>query len=317
MRGKDSYTPHDVFAKEVLSVRANAIDFFRGVLPEELAEQADLSSLTEDKTSYTDETLSEYFSDLVFTCSYRGKPLKLVLLFEHKSFVPSFPFYQLLRYFSNIWYQQMKDKEPLSVVLPIILYHGRRRWKKRALSTYLSGDIDGFKRFIPEFDYLLVDLSEFSHEEIKSKLFQRTAVQLWLLVQKYVFDLPKLKNNLKKIFRLGILYFSEEEGLRFLESLLRYVIFTTDIPVETIMDSVEVLPTEAKEKAMTTAERLIEKGREEGLQKGKEVGISTGVKEAKREAARKMMKEGLDVSLIVRVTGLTEEELRELQGERG
>ena len=115
---------------------------------------------------------------------------------------------------------------------------------------------------------------------------------------------------MKKIFRLGIFYFSGEEGLRFFESLLRYVIFSTDVTEDIVTDSAEVLPIEAKEKAMTTAERLINRGREEGIQQG----ISTGVKKNRLETAQKMLEEGLNVSLIARVTGLSEEEVRELQG---
>ena len=118
----------------------------------------------------------------------------------------------------------------------------------------------------------------------------------------------KLKSNLKKIFLLGILYFSGEEGLRFLESLLRYVLFSTDIPEDTVMDSVEVLPIEAKEKAMTTAERLINRGREEGF--------STGTRKTSLENARKMLDKGYPLKDICEITGLSEEEVRELQEER-
>jgi len=312
MKDKKPPNPHDTFTKEVLSNIHNAVDFFRGILPEEIGALIDLSTLTQDKTTFTDETLAEYFSDLVFTCTYRGRPMKLVLLFEHKSFIPDFPYYQLLRYITNIWYEQMKDKKPLPIVLPIIFYHGKRPWKRKSLSEYLAGGTVQFQQFIPEFDYLLVDLSEFTEEEITSVLFRRTAVKLWLLVQKYIFYPLELKSNLKKIFLLGILYFSGEEGLRFLESLLRYVLFSTDIPEDTVMDSVEVLPIEAKEKAMTTAERLINKGREEGIQKG----ISTGTRKTSLENARKMMDKGYPLKDICEITGLSEEEVRELQEER-
>ena len=56
---------------------------------------------------------------------------------------------------------------------------------------------------------------------------------------------------------------------------------------------------------MTTAERLIKQGEERGLEQGLE--------QAKREDALRMLEEGLDIALIVRVTGLTLEEVEGLR----
>ena len=158
--------PHDSFAKEVLSRRENAECFFRGILPPEVEENLNLGSLTEEKTSYTDEELSAYFSDVVYECGYKGSSLKIALLFEHKSYVPNFPHRQLLRYILNIWDRAAKQKRPFPIVLPIILYHGKRAWKKRPLEEYVSGDTDLFARFIPGFEYLLVDLSKIPDNQI-------------------------------------------------------------------------------------------------------------------------------------------------------
>src|SRR6056297_82572 len=85
--------PHDVFAKEVLSHKQNAVDFFRGILPDPLRATLRLRSIKLDTTSYTDRELEKYFSDVVYNCSYRSgtSSAKLALLFEHKSFVPRFP----------------------------------------------------------------------------------------------------------------------------------------------------------------------------------------------------------------------------------
>jgi len=226
-------TPHDRFFHEVLSNKENAVDFLQGVLPNDLLRHLDVQCLIQDETKYTDEQLDEYFSDIVYTCTYQDtrkhtkgqdeKPageIKLALLFEHKSFVPAFPHSQLLRYILNIWAHHMKQRTPVPIVLPILFYHGKSKWKKRPLRNYLScgkASFPIFNQFIPEFDYLLIDLSGFSDEEIKTEVFTRAAVKIALLVQKYIFQPERLKQYLKDFFKLGILYFKEEEGLRFLE----------------------------------------------------------------------------------------------------
>jgi predicted transposase/invertase (TIGR01784 family) len=136
--------PHDVFAKEVLSHKQNAVDFFSGILPEQLLASLRLRTIQLDTTSYTDQDLDQYFSDVVYNCSYRSGTgrVKLALLFEHKSFVPPFPHSQLLRYILNIWEHHTKQKKSRPVVLPVLFYHGRRKWKQQPLSSYLSGDTE-------------------------------------------------------------------------------------------------------------------------------------------------------------------------------
>ena len=60
------------------------------------------------------------------------------------------------------------------------------------------------------------------------------------------------------------------------------------------------------------------------LAKGKEEGIKEGIKEGRKEGtldvAKKMLAEGMDIPLIVKITGLVEEEVlrlkEELDGEK-
>jgi len=290
------------------------VDFLQGVLPNDILRRLDLQSLTQDKTTYTDEHLDEYFSDIVYTSTYQDtrkhtkgqheKPageIKLSLLFEHKSFVPAFPHTQLLRYILNIWGHYIKQRNPAPVVLPILFYHGRQKGEKQPLSHYLSGDTEHFSHFVPEFEYLLIDLSKLSDEEIKTMVFTRAAVKIALLVQKYIYQPARLKQYLNDFFKLGILYFREEEGLRFLESVCRYIYCATEIEAEEILKTVEYLPNGAEETVMTTAERLRKEGQKEGQ------------KEAKLEDARRMLIKGYPTKDVCEITGLSRDEVERLK----
>ena len=55
-----------------------------------------------------------------------------------------------------------------------------------------------------------------------------------------------------------------------------------------------------------------EEGREEGLKEGKEEGLKEGEKKGKIEIAKNMLKEGLDVNLISKLSGLSVKEIEEL-----
>jgi hypothetical protein len=158
----------------------------------------------------------------------------------------------------------LKQNKPIPIVLPIILYHGKQKWKTRPLQTYLSGDTDLFVRFIPGFEYILVDLSKIPDREIISLFAQNPAVKLWLLVQKYIYVEEALMNNLDSFFSPDIVYFTLEEGLQFIEGFCRYVFKATKIDHAAILRKIPMLPVKAKEVIMTTAEKLRKQGLEEG-----------------------------------------------------
>ena len=68
---------------------------------------------------------------------------------------------------------------------------------------------------------------------------------------------------------------------------------------------------------MTTAQRLRKEGIEQGLERGLEQGLERGWEKGAlakaRESALRMLDEGLDIELIVRVTGLSREEVEGLR----
>lgn len=67
-----------------------------------------------------------------------------------------------------------------------------------------------------------------------------------------------------------------------------------------------------EDELMTIAQQLEQKGIEKGIQLGKQKGRQEGEREATLKIARTMLKNGLDRSTVMRMTGLTEEELTRL-----
>ena len=64
-------------------------------------------------------------------------------------------------------------------------------------------------------------------------------------------------------------------------------------------------------------EKGIKKGREEGEKRGEKRGIVIGIEEGKKEkiqeVALKMLDEGMEVSIICKVTGLSKKQIEKLQ----
>lgn len=93
---------HNLFFKKVFSIREHAVDFVQQVLPPELREGIDYSTVTFEKGSHVDSELSEYFSDTVYSCRFYDTDLKIALLFEHKSSPDGDLPFQLHRIFRQI-----------------------------------------------------------------------------------------------------------------------------------------------------------------------------------------------------------------------
>ncbi len=161
---KSIINAHDKFFKYLFSQKEEVCDFISNVCPKELVNKLDLSTLELSTTEYINKDLKVNFSDIVYNCTY-GKDTKIniSLLFEHKSYPEKYPHLQLLSYMLNMWQTQIKQNEKLTPVIPIIFYHGSNNWKKLSFNKFFKGLDDDLLKFIPMFDYLLVDTSELTN----------------------------------------------------------------------------------------------------------------------------------------------------------
>lgn len=255
---------HDVFFKQTFSIRENAADFARHVLPKGLASGIDYSTLQLDNTSYVDKELSEHFSDMVYSCRFGPLRIALALLFEHKSRPERNLPYQLNRYMIRIWEANIKQNTPLVPVVPVVIYHGAQRWKPGSLPSCFGKLPAEAAPFVPDFRYVFMDLSRYSDEDIKGGIFAAASLKIALLIMKNIRSPEKIERHLTDFLEVGRLYFQEDNGLNFLESVIRYIFRATEIETEKLMEAVEPISSKGGELVMTTAEKL----RQEGLQEG-------------------------------------------------
>ena len=191
---------HDRFFKELFSKKEEVSEFVIKIFPQEIAENLNFETLELDKTEYVDSKLRTRFSDVVYNCKYgKETQVKISLLFEHKSYPESYPHLQLLGYMLKIWEIQVKQKETLTPVIPIIFYHGKAKWKNKPFEKHFKGIDNILQRFIPKFDYQLVDTSDFTNDKI-IKLFKSLQLQIGILVMKNIFNEQKILQEINTIF---------------------------------------------------------------------------------------------------------------------
>jgi predicted transposase YdaD len=54
---------HDLFFKQTFSIREHVVDYLQHILPPEVAEGIDYTTIIIEKDSHVDTKLAEYFSD--------------------------------------------------------------------------------------------------------------------------------------------------------------------------------------------------------------------------------------------------------------
>ena len=208
--------PHDAFFKQLFTRPEVAEDFVQHYLPKEVVALLEAGTLTITKDSFIDEALAEHYSDLLYRVQLKaGNEAYIYLLFEHKSAPAPRVALDLLRYLVRIWdfLGKRGTKTPLPAILPLVIYHGKARWRIAHSFSRLIDAPEALRPYLPEFTYLLTDLSHLSDEEIKGEVILRMG--LWIL--KYIFrgELPK---QLPKLMALLPDLIRRSGGLEFLEN---------------------------------------------------------------------------------------------------
>ena len=307
--------PHDHFIRKVLSGNENATSFFQNNLPKSVTEQLDFSTLTICKDTFIDKELEESRSDLLFQLKSRDKrDVSVYLLFEHKSFVKRLIGLDILRYMVQIWYAWLEQKENenakhLPVIIPLVLYHGKGKWK---VADEFSGIITDYQRFAdytPNFRYALCDLSKYSDEEIKGTVLTQSG----LLALKYIFS-DDLLEKLPGIIRLFMDIIETESGLKSLQLLFNYLAHGTERITRKDFENAlkEALGDKGGGLMPTLAEQILQEEKPIWIQKGMQQGMQKGIIQADQEGIIDIIEARFDrvpSTLVRKINSITDTDL--------
>jgi len=290
---KNLINSHDRFFKELFSRKEEVREFVTKTFPIELVQKLDLKTLELDKTEYIDNNLKTSFSDIVYNCKYgKDTQVKISLLFEHKSYPESYPHFQLLGYMLKIWETQIKQKQDLTPVIPIIFYHGERKWIKKSFTDYFAGLDENLQNFIPAFDYQIIDTSNFTDEQIQ-KLFDSLELQIGLLIMKNIYNEQKILQEITGFFAGINQLLQTEKGEQFFETLVSYLYYATKIETQKLVEKMRTISPKAEEKFISTAMRL----------------EMNGIEKEKKRVAFSLLKQGISDEIILKATKLSQKEL--------
>jgi predicted transposase/invertase (TIGR01784 family) len=152
--------------------------------------------------SFIDDKLVERRTDLLYQAPLKeGGDAYVYVLIEHKSSSDPLTLLQMLGYKHAIWSRPpgSKAKVPLKPIIPLVVYHGARRWTAPAdfhgMFARLNDDI---RPLIDQFSYVLIDLGRIDDDRLSRDLRQRA----YLAALKYNTRPDMRKHGLPRVVRL-------------------------------------------------------------------------------------------------------------------
>ena len=286
----------------------------------------ELTAYNLNKLKIEKDTFEAKRADLIFSLPLKDYPkhrVKIFIILEHKSHYDKnmssqFLDYQVLGRKHSI--QQVGYPQP---IIPVLFYHGEQplKWKK----TLQEEDFGSFFSKIPvesRRDMLNYGLRIINTQDPKIRAAVKGGKFKGYSVIKLLSEIWSLKKKKPTVSQINEAFAECEEVLKGLKGearrtvelrILEYLRDNTKLDSKT-WEQAEKLLIEAgvlkKGGLMQDVREIIkEKGRWEGERKGRKEGR----KERDKEVVLNMLKEKINVSVISKVTGLAEKEIKKLK----
>ncbi len=301
-------TPHDATFRQFLTQPEVARDFMELHLPAELRAICDLDTLKLESGSFVEDNLRQYFSDVLYSLkTTAGDDGYVHVLIEHQSTPDQHMAFRLIRYAVAAMQRHLEaGHKKLPLVIPMLFYTGKRSpypYSTRWLDEFANPELAG-KLYSAAFP--LIDVTVIPDDEIAG---HRSMAALTLL-QKHIHhrDLAELVDRLAPILLAGYLSSSQ------VVSLVHYIVQAGETSdAEAFVRQLAQRVPQHGDTLMTIAQQLEQKGIEKGIQLGRQEGHSEGERDATLKIARTMLQNGLDRNTVMKMTGLTKDELAQIR----
>ncbi len=273
------HQPHDAFIKKQFKTIGTAKAFFKSNLPEKLANALNFSTLTLTDGHYIDDKLRQFATDLLYKIHFNnGQPGYLYILFEHASTPQAMMQLRMLEYMVKHWQQETAKKglERLKPIVPMVM--SQQKWNYKLEFIDLIDLDDEHKKllapWIPDFSYLLLDLSTLGLEDLKGNLI----VKITLALLKSSKDGEKMLAAFAWLAPLFAELMQQKNAVKVMETILRYAMeVTEDITLEKFHQvAIKYVDKPTGDRLMTIVEQISAKNQKQiGAKYQKEIEAIT------------------------------------------
>ena len=298
---------HDKLFKEMLSNKKEVVNFLKIHLNMDLSE--------DEIEKYEKEFRTSIFGSIEADIVYKIKDKDYFILIEHQSTIDDKMAYRIQNYKqaiidSAIDIKRMKEKDyKIPKVLAIVLYTGKRKWKKQELKD-IEEKLEGFTE--PNEEYKLIDVNDFS----KKDLLEDNLITSKAMLIESSKGKEELYQNIEDVIdNQENLDGDKEENNQQLETLIKYELTETENE-NIIKKFIEKIKNgKGDETDMTNASRIINRemrAREKAAKnEGMLLGISQGISKGIAMMAKKL-KDKMSIEEICQLTGLSEQQIENL-----
>ncbi len=302
---------HDKFVKEFLSDKEMATSFLRFVLPQSLADEIVLETLTHVNTQYIRADLEEFMSDVVVNIQLKNQQeCQVCFLLEHKSYLDKNVPFQVLSYVAEAYLKQIKNKEKLKPIIPLVYYHGTKKWEFKQIDSFFEDFPISIKNHLPLYESIFVSLKAMDESRILS--LQNAMLRSALMLQ---YDANEPEKVLKNIIRI-LESLDPYLDTNFLITIFVYTLQTTEVKEQQLKIILKELPNKLNDKVMSTYDMILDRGRKEGKLEGKlegiNEGIEKGIEKGKIETVLKAFDNGYKIDDILLFTDFSEIQIIEI-----
>lgn len=301
-------SPHNNYFETMLAKKPIAIDFLKHYLPKTI--KANFDSLRLEKDTFVDQRLRQLRCDTLFSLELEKDPERFYVLIEHQSTPDRWMPLRIYDYIGAIlqMHRKIHNDKYLPLVYPLILFHGQEEWAHPIRLTDLITPtirhllIQDAPLPLPLAPIPLIDLQRTDDEILNTHGFAT-------LVEKALKHGPNY--SIMKILEL-IGEHLQENRTADKESIQATLIYLTAVCHDAGARAHQVghwceqnINRETGVFYMTFAQKIQQEGWQKGLKEGEQKG--------RQEIVIRMLKQGIDMRMIERMTGIPLEQIQQIQ----
>lgn len=149
--------------KSLFEVKSEFIELVKTFINEPWVEEINEGNIELSDKEFIMQNAHNVTADVVYRIRLNEKNMYFFLL-EFQSIVDKRMPYRLLEYMFEIWRRE-NDKSKLPVIVPCVLYTGKARWRVKDFKSLFDCK-EELKKYIPNFEYVLIDVNRYSDEEL-------------------------------------------------------------------------------------------------------------------------------------------------------
>jgi hypothetical protein len=228
---------HDIFIKGILTLEQLVLLLLHRFLPETIKKYVDFTTLRLLSETHISNKLLAQYSDRIHECAFLKSKLptdlqslpdfpsfRFCFLWEHKSNKPYEPIEaQVERYRYAIIDDDNKNKRAPSIVIALLLYHGKSKWEPKMTHdkfvSYLPSDL---LEYVANPKIIAIDIQAMSPEQIED-MVDLKILRAAFIALKNAHDKEFFRQHIEEVFKFVEDLPTDYLFQSFFEMLLEYM----------------------------------------------------------------------------------------------